>query len=1229
MAAALVLAVGAMLTMPLAATAEAPPLFGHIPFEGNSGSGAGQLDYPRGVAIDQATGHVYVADREDMRINEFDAWGIFVKAFGWGVRDGNAEPETCTTETGCLKGLAGFGAGQFSLPEVVAVDSTGNIYVGEQEGYRVQKFNSAGEFLLMFGGEVDKTTKANVCTKASGDQCGVGIAGTGNGQFGATFGPLAKYTIAVGPVDTVFVGDKDRIEEFNPDGTYKSQLALPQSGIPKALAVDPNTGDIYVAIAQEFGFEPEFPYIWKHTGVGWDDEFAEVGDKATATFPMRGWPEALATDSAGNLYVFAREQQTNRQPWEEILEFDSTGKKLIPSKNEEEECEEAEKKEKLCTFFGKPTDGTVLNGMATSSACNVPSDTLYVAQSGGEKDYVSAFGSSPDPSECPAPLFAPEIKQQYAVSVDDGGATVRAAINPRFWPDTRYYVEYGTEECNKGGCQAQPVPPGAVLSGGAVSFPVNTAGVFLTDLQPDTTYHYRFVAQSSGGGPVYGVDPDGAGAEEPSFEKGLESTFTTFPVPGEPLTCPGNQQFRIGVAAHLPDCRAYEMVSPVDKENGDVAVLSNVDNEPSRTDQGSVDGGRFTYSSYRAFGEPESAPYTSQYLASRGEGGWSSEGISPPREGSQIPNERRGLDVQFKAFSDDLCTGWLLQDSEPILDPAAPPGFADLYRRENCGGVGYEALNMAVPTSKPAGFLPELQGLSADGTHAVFRARGALTPGANPDPEKYQLYEASPGGLRLVSVLPNGTARTEHNTAGSVGRNANHDHSVWRAMSADGSRVYWSAMNAAVTALGPIYVRENADQEQSAISGGKCSEPEKACTYQVSSAAGRFWGATPDGSLALYTVGGELFKYSFKNKKSTLIAKGVEGLLGYGEDLSGIYLASTEVLSGVPNSDGDKALAGKPNLYLYEGGAFTFVATLSDGDLPTKGAASPISEQPGRHTGRVSPNGSVAAFTSTAPLSGYDNTDIGSEEADAEVYLYDATANGGAGKLLCVSCDRSGARPVGRNIAGLGTFPSTTFWAAANVPAWPTQLHSSHTLSDDGSRLFFESYGPLVLRDTNGKRDVYEWERRASKEDCEKAGAELFVAKAGGCISLISSGESGEDSEFLDAGPSASDVFFATEASLLPQDYGLIDIYDARVGGGFPAPPPPQPPCEGEACQSPPAPPNDPTPSSANLSGFGNAKVHNPKHRCAKGKTRRKGRCVAKKHKRAKRRAGQARRAGR
>ena len=225
----------------------------------------------------------------------------------------------------------------------------------------------------------------------------------------------------------------------------------------------------------------------------------------------------------------------------------------------------------------------------------------------------------------------------------------------------------------------------------------------------------------------------------------------------------------------------------------------------------------------------------------------------------------------------------------------------------------------------------------------------------------------------------------------------------------------------------------------------------------------------------------------------------------------------------------------------------------------------------------------------------------------------------------CVSCNPSGGRPSGRVFEGS---QGATRRVAALMPAWENQFYAPHALSDDGSRLFFDSFEALVPRDSNGKEDVYEWERAANAKECEEKGTELFVPSAAGCLSLVSSGQSPSDSELDDATPDGSDVFIKTASSLVPQDPGLVDVYDAREGGGLPVPPAPSPACEGEACQGPLAAPNDPTPASAAFQGAGNVKE---KPKCHKPKVLQKGRCVKKKHAKEKpqKRANSKRRAGR
>ena len=470
---------------------------------------------------------------------------------------------------------------------------------------------------------------------------------------------------------------------------------------------------------------------------------------------------------------------------------------------------------------------------------------------------------------------------------------------------------------------------------------------------------------------------------------------------------------------------------------------------------------------------------------------------------------------------------------------------------------------------------------------------------------------------------------------------------VQGAISSSGERVFWSA---AATGTAPIYLRQRPEQ---GIVAGECEEG-KACTIAVSAAGeaaseapggARFWCAAANGSTAVYTVGSDLYEARISEagghpvSTTTPIAHEVKGLAGCSEDATHLYLVSEEALTGEAegeaNSEGDSAREGKPNLYLYdsgrpEGERFAFVATVAGADV--KGKSYLIRPEVRFRTSRVAPDGEALAFMSAAgPASeaaegvpaptGYDNTDASSGEADAEVYLYDARDE----RLVCASCDPSGARPVGRYGKLLSGHDDLEIWMAARLPLPQNDLYATRDLADNGKRLFFDSYDALSSRDSNGAEDIYQWEA-AGEGGCTQS-SPTHSARNGGCVGLISSGTSEQDSEFLDADPGGKNAFFTTLAKLVPSDPGLVDVYDARVGGGLPEPSPPAPACEGEACQSPPPAPQDQTPASAAFHGAGN--VHegaNPFARC--NKAGRRASSLSKRAKALRRKAKRAARQG-
>jgi hypothetical protein len=801
------------------ASAAVPDFLLQSPEEGIAGSDAGQMSAPWSIAADpNLPGDVYVADNNNHRIDEFTPWGEFVRAWGWGVKDGSSEFQVCTTATDCEQGIAGGEKGQFKNPEGITVDTSGNVYVLEGENHRVQKFDSEGNFILTLGFDVNKTKEGggtqaerNVCTQASNDVCQAGKEGSGPGELQFGFPSYTNRLTVSTVTGVVFVAGEEekRIQAFNPNGSFKEEIkgSCLEGKAIKAMTSDAS-GNLYVAFAggaEVRKLKPTGPVA---------DCLSESKFAANDVF-------ALAVGPEGHLFALAGEG-SGEPP--RVLEFDPGGQCL--------NCGEAGEGGKS-GFDRSP--GFLPRGLAVGSACG-PTD-VYVNHAVGGGAFFKAFGEPPNAELCPQPNRPPEIKSQYALSAETTDATVQAEINPRFWPDTRYYVEYGTDLCSAGGCTSQqPVAPGSLLTAKTTQAPLKSAAVLLEGLSPATTYHYRFVAESEGGGPVFGT------GSEPSFGAGGEASFTTFAKPGAEA-CPANEAFRTGTSALLPDCRAYELVSPLDKASGDVIALPEFSTElPSTLDQSSLDANKLAYGSYRSFAG-DSAPFTTQYIAERGAGGWQSHSISPPRERITLfPTQH--IDTELKALSPDLCESWwrTLAEPEPPLDSAAVSHYPNLYRRTDgdCGPQLWEALTTVAPPSLPTlQYYPlELQGRSADGTATIYVANDSLEgSGATPQPAgcnpeavspvcRLKLYYRKAGEAipRYVCILPGGSAHAGDCSAGTYGADLGKGRmsNLQGAISADGSRVFWSTFTGP-GGPGQIYLRENPAEPQSALANGAAS----------------------------------------------------------------------------------------------------------------------------------------------------------------------------------------------------------------------------------------------------------------------------------------------------------------------------------------------------------------------------------------------------------------------
>jgi len=680
---------------------------------------------------------------------------------------------------------------------------------------------------------------------------------------------------------------------------------------------------------------------------------------------------------------------------------------------------------------------------------------------------------------------APSIEESFVTAVTATGAALRAKINPN-GSFTSFRFEYIVAAAYEANLNAIPPregffgsskiptekePAGLVGSGNAPLEVSKSPG----GLTPATAYRYRVRATNS--------------LAETAI--GPEHVFATQAA---------------GQSFGLPDSRAWELVSPLDKGGGAIAAPGSLFGGGEL--QAAEGGGAITYGSASAFGQAAGAPPVSQYLSNRSSGGWNTQNLSAPLQSAAYGDRPDG--APYRLFSSDLskallfgglpCRGGLegCAAPNPVLPgTGAPQGFMAYYLRS--AGGSFSSLLTQADLSHSAvsaeAFAFSLAAASPDLSHLVLSSCAKLTADATEemlgagecDPAKQNLYGWSSSGLKLLNASPGAQI------SAPLG-----------AISKDGSRVYW-------TQGGDLYLSEGFST--------------------TSLAAGAvFEGASADGGTVFLTKADQhLYRYLAQSNATADLtpAGGVKGVLGVSGDGTNVYYQDA---SGV-----ERWHQGTTTL-VAEGAQ---AAQASDYDPPTIG------------TSRVSEDGEHLAFLSDEELSGYDNA------GQTEVYLWGPPVGPGAPQLICASCNPSGERAQGS-----ASIPG----ALANGT---TEAYRPRVLSANGLRLFFDSSVRLAIQDTNERPDVYQWEAKGIG-DC---------TQSPGCVELISSGRSPEGAAFIDASADGSDAYFITDGSLVGADPGSIDLYDARVGGGFPEAPKPIP-CIADACQSLPASPEDPDPGT-------------------------------------------------
>jgi hypothetical protein len=750
---------------------------------------------------------------------------------------------------------------------------------------------------------------------------------------------------------------------------------------------------------------------------------------------------------------------------------------------------------------------------------------------------------------------------------------------------TVYWFEYGPGDCGSGPCESAPAARDAFSPGvdTAASTPFSVAQQ-LGGLEPGTTYHYRLVARNSFG--------TGFGSDR---------TFTTPPAPAPAGEC-ANEALRVEQhAGFLGDCRAFELVSPPEKDGGYVIP------DYSRT-RAAADGEAVGFTSLGAFAGAEGTGVGTDYLAERQAGpgplgtGWVTHAITPPQQPNSLDGLVQLLEPHYVGeFTADLGEGVFLAD-RPLSgeEPGNVENVPNLYLRTDlrASGPGHYRLLSACPQcaapegkplKKPEGLIPSslakplLAELSSDGSQALIESDQRLTSDT-PSNGKPHAFEWDEGVLRLAGRIPPGTATECDDTstpactpaAASVAGQGQtfisgisqllHVHTL-----SDGSdghaRAFFTFPTANGTSANPadesgnLYVREDGHRTI------KLNTPNPGVPASGFVPA-KFWDASTDGERAFFTTrqaltkdaGTELTKlYMWSSTPDpsgghvTLLAP-EEGLNGEPATVSGVVGASADgsYVYFITVEKGNLVAAtalgtgGVPNIYVWHEGTISYVAPIrasSESALFSQGT-NPF-ETP--RVARVSSDGRHLLLFSDEAVgpTGYDQFSACPDASGAggckELYLYSAASSAPSEPdVRCVSC-RPDLAPATQD----ATDVVRAFQGDSMV-----DVHQTAALSVDGRFVFFSTPEALVPGDTNGVEDAYEYDTQSEE------------------VHLLSSGQSPEPSWFLDASADGHDVFFVTAQPLVGWDHDTaFDLYDARIGGGLPEPEPAAAPCGGPSCR--------------------------------------------------------------
>jgi hypothetical protein len=1110
---------------------------------GPDGAGGAQTFQDlQGVAVDQADGSIYVLDLAgEGSIYKFDSFGAPADFSalgtnhidGFGGSAGEAETEIAVAPVGSPGGTEGFiylanntssitvfeptgtEVGEIEIGEEtcgVATDPDGHVFVGSYPSTIREYTPSSG--LITAADQTGESTGvvSEICNVAA-DGLGNVYAASFNGETlmrlegiaetEATAIQPAGASIAVDPATNLLYADGgDQVAVFGPAGEPEGEFGSGQLAESRGVAVDSGTDEVYVA----------------DRGTGTVKVFGPP-----LTFPRTEAATAIRSEAAtlhGTVFPEGRQYTGCRFQY---------GLEGATGFEHEADCEP---EAALIPADSAPhAVGLSLEGLQPAGDYKF---RLIASNSAGTVEGQTLKFNTVGP---------PRINEVLARDADQESATLEATVDPR-GDATSYRIEWGQT-----GSYGHVATSGTVQAGEAAK----TVSAQIDGLDPATVYHYRVVATSTEGGVTASPDE-------------LVQTLN---------------------GCGFTDERCLELVSRADK--GLFAAPGKIFPGTQIRFQAAAAGSALAYTV--AFGYPEAgAGNGALYIGRRGASGWSSEQVAPPV----------GNDSQMKVLTSDLGCGVVA--SVPPLVAGAPAtvgeaGGANLYRRDDATGT-YQLITNLPPVGPPSaeevasngGAFANYQiiGMSADCQRVVFRT-GFRYPGIpSVGSSHFQLYEWDDGTLHNVALIPGPGGQGEPVPAESLPGALDENPEIptvplgskpptnyWRAVSADGSHSVFTAVSKFGADAGhrTIFLRraDDSDVLSGAVPATDISQSE---TSTPNNGNSRYWTASADGRRIFFTAryglaanasssgatscadvpfsglargsgaGCDLYEYDVAapagDRLTDLSADqtdpagaGVAGVLDTSEDGSYVYFAGRGRLGDAGRTEAENLEAGTYNLYVAHGGVTRLVSFIGEAETIVSGrTARALVRNTRAWTSRSTADGTEFVFESALGVPG----------GVPMVYLYSAEA----GTTVCISCRRDGHLPFAEHpLVPLTDASSTNSAEPIDQP----------TVFTSNGRLYFYSFDPLAPGAVEGARNLYQWEvGQVSLIATEPAGVPR--SHDGSVTASFFGGASGD----------GGDVYFATTQGLIGDDGdGRWDVYDARVGGGFPEPAPPIPPCDATA----------------------------------------------------------------